>query len=109
MCAIKLMFKFTNDSAFITFNAVPCESKGQWRKAYVKAVSQEGAQEIAVDFLKRRKNTEKINISSVERKDDVWIIRGTCPIDLQGHPWAEKFEVVVDQKGRIKSTDFSLL
>jgi hypothetical protein len=36
-------------------------------------------------------------------------VRGTCPIDLEGHPWAEKFEVIVDQKGKIKSTDFALL
>jgi len=50
-----------------------------------------------------------IDVSSIEQRDSVWIIRGTCPIDLKGYPWAEKFEVVVDQKGKIKSTDFSLL
>ena len=75
----------------------------------MKAVSEKDAQQIAVDFLKKRKNTKKIDVSSIEQKDGVWIIRGTCPIDLEGHPWAEKFEVVIDQKGRIKSTDFSLL
>lgn len=72
-------------------------------------ISTEAAQQIAVDFLKKRKNTEKIDVSTVEQRDGVWIIRGTCPINLEGHPWAEKFEVVVDQKGKIKSTDFSLL
>lgn len=73
------------------------------------AVSEEYAQKIAVDFLRTKKNKEKIDVSSVEQNDGVWIVRGTCPIDLEGHPWAEKFEVIVDQKGRIKSTDFSLL
>jgi hypothetical protein len=72
-------------------------------------VSKELAHQIALDFLKKRKSTEKIDVSTVEQKNEVWIIRGTCPIDLEGHPWAEKFEVVVDQKGKIKSTDFSLL
>ena len=72
-------------------------------------ISTEAAQQIAVDFLKRKRNIERIDISTVEQKDGFWIIRGTCPIDLEGHPWAEKFEVVIDQKGRIKSTDFSLL
>ena len=72
-------------------------------------ISTETVQQIAVDHLKKRKNTEKIDISTVEQKDGLWIIRGTCPIDLEGHPWAEKFEVVVDQKGKIKSIDFSLL
>ena len=72
-------------------------------------ISTEAVQQIAVDYLKKRKSTEKIDISTVEQKNGVWIIRGTCPIDLEGHLWAEKFEVVVDEKGKIKSTDFSLL
>jgi hypothetical protein len=72
-------------------------------------ISTDTVQKIAVNYLKKRKNTEKIDISTVEQKNGVWIIRGTCPIDLEGHPWAEKFEVVVDEKGKIRSTDFSLL
>ncbi|RLI15960.1 hypothetical protein DRO44_05810 [Candidatus Bathyarchaeota archaeon] len=74
-----------------------------------KEISTETAQQIAVEFLKKRKNTEKIDISTVEQKDGVWIVRGTCPIDLEGHPWAERFEVIIDQKGKIRSTDFALL
>jgi len=72
-------------------------------------ISTEVVQKIAVDYLKKRKSTEKIDISTVEQKNGVWVIRGTCPIDLEGHPWAEKFEVVIDDKGKIRSTDFSLL
>jgi hypothetical protein len=75
----------------------------------MNSVSKELAHQIALDFLKKRKSTEKIDVSTVEQENEVWIIRGTCPIDLEGHPWAEKFEVIVDQKGKIKSTDFSLL
>lgn len=73
------------------------------------ALEEENAQKIAVEFLKRRKKTEKVDISAVEQKNDVWIVKGMCPIDLEGHPWAERFEVIVDQKGKIKSADFSLL
>jgi len=72
-------------------------------------VSDRDAQQIAVEFLKSRKKTEKVDISSVEQKNAVWVIRGTCPIDLEGHPWAEKFEVTVDQKGKIIASEFSLL
>jgi len=75
----------------------------------MQKVSTDAAQQIAVDYLKKRKNTEKIDVSTVEQKNGVWVIRGVCPIDLEGHPWAEKFEVVVDEKGKIRSTDFSLL
>ncbi|MDH5483045.1 MAG: hypothetical protein OEY22_09240 [Candidatus Bathyarchaeota archaeon] len=72
-------------------------------------MSKELAHQIAVDFLKKKRNTEKIDVSEVEKEKEVWIIRGTCPIDLEGHPWAEKFKVIVDQKGKVISTDFSLL
>jgi hypothetical protein len=75
----------------------------------MQAVSEENAKRIAVDFLKKKKNTEKVNVSSVEQKDGVWIIYGMCPIDLEGHPWTEKFEVIVNRKGKIEYTYFSLL
>jgi hypothetical protein len=75
----------------------------------MNGVSKEIANQIAIDFLKKTKNIDKIDVSVTEQKDGVWIIRGTCPIDLEGHPWAERFEVVIDQKGKIKSTDFALL
>ncbi|MCS7114173.1 MAG: hypothetical protein RMJ15_01530 [Nitrososphaerota archaeon] len=75
----------------------------------MKVLIREDAHRIAVEFLKKRKKTEKIDISAIEQRDGCWIVRGTCPIDLEGHPWAERFEVVIDAKGKIKSTDFSLL
>jgi len=75
----------------------------------MQAVSEEDAKQIVVDFLRKKKNTEKVNVSSVEQKDSVWIIYGMCPIDLEGHPWTEKFEVIINRKGKIKSTYFSLL
>jgi len=73
------------------------------------AVSEEDAQQIAVDFVRKRKNPASIDISYVQQKDGVWVIQGTCPIDLEGHPWTERFEVIVDRKGKVTSTYFSLL
>lgn len=78
-------------------------------KHEVKVLSEETAQQIALKYVKKRKNVERINISTVQQKDGVWIISGTCPINLQGHPWTEKFEITVDRKGKIKTTDFALL
>jgi hypothetical protein len=74
-----------------------------------KSVTVENAQQIAVEFLKRRKSIERVEVSTVEQNKDIWVIRGTCPIDLEGHPWAEKFEVIVDTKGKVKSSYFALL
>ena len=75
----------------------------------MNAVSEEAAQQIAVEFLRKEKDREKVDVVSIEQKDAVWVIHGTCPIDLEGHPWTERFEVVIDQKGRVKSIDFALL
>ena len=72
-------------------------------------IDKDSAQQIAVDFLKKRKYTDKVDVSAVEKGKEIWLIRGTCPIDLEGHPWAEKFEIVLDTKGRVKSTNFALL
>lgn len=72
-------------------------------------ISKEAAQQAAIDFVKKRKNTEKIDVAAVEQNHECWVVRGTCPIDLEGHPWAEKFEITVDTKGKIKSEDYALL
>jgi hypothetical protein len=72
-------------------------------------VTKESAQQIVLDFVRKRKCTDKVDISSVEKANQVWVIRGTCPIDLEGHPWAERFEIVLDVKGKIRSTNYALL
>jgi hypothetical protein len=72
-------------------------------------ISKETASQIAVAHLKRQKSTDKIDVVAAEAQGGDWIVRGTCPIDLQGHQWAEKFEVVVDPKGKIKATNYALL
>ncbi|MCK4669111.1 hypothetical protein KAT21_03205 [Candidatus Bathyarchaeota archaeon] len=75
----------------------------------MKVFSKDDARQAVVDFLRKERNTEEIAVASVEQKDGVWIIDGTCPINLEGHPWTERFEVIIDRKGKIKSMAFSLL
>jgi hypothetical protein len=72
-------------------------------------ISKEAAKQIAIEVLKERKCTDKVEVSTVEESSESWIIRGTCPIDMEGHPWAERFEVTLDMKGKVKSTEFALL
>ena len=45
-------------------------------------------------------NTDKIDVTVIEEKSDGWTVRGTCPISLEGHQWAERFAAVVDLKGK---------
>ena len=40
-----------------------------------------------MEFLKKRKNTAKVDVSTVEQSNEIRVIRGTCPIDLEGHWW----------------------
>jgi hypothetical protein len=75
----------------------------------VPQISKEAASEIVIDFLRKKKETDKIDIAMVEEQSDSWIFRGTCPIDLEGHKWAEGFTIILDLKGKIKTTDFALL
>ena len=72
-------------------------------------VTRESASKIVVEFLKKQKNTDMIDVAMVEENGEGYVVRGTCPIDLEGHPWAERFAIVIDLKGRIKTTDYALL
>ena len=72
-------------------------------------MSKEYASQIVVEFLKQQKNTDRVDVAVVEEQDDGWTVRGTCPIDLEGHPWVEKFVVVIDWKGKIKDINYGLL
>lgn len=69
----------------------------------------ENAREIAIDFVKKRKNVVNVNLIITERKDGFWVVKGTCPVDLSGHPWRETFEIRIDQKGKIKGSSFRLM
>ena len=72
-------------------------------------VSKESASQVAVRYLKKQKNTDKVDVAMIEEKSDGYIVRGLCPIDLEGHKWSERFTVVIDWKGKVKSTDYALL
>jgi len=72
-------------------------------------VELEDAQDIAISHVKEKRNVEDIRVIITEQKDGIWVIRGTCPIDVCGHPWRESFEVKIDQKGKIESSSFKLM
>jgi hypothetical protein len=79
------------------------------RGSQMPELSKESASQIAIEYLKKRKNTEKVEIALIEAQDDCWLVQGVCPIEFGETQWPEKFAVVVDSKGKIKSTDFGLL
>jgi hypothetical protein len=72
-------------------------------------VTPQDAQNITKDYVKKRKNVEKVDIIAMEKKDEGYLVKGTCPIDVGGHPWMERFEVVIDIKGKVKDSDFKLM
>jgi hypothetical protein len=69
----------------------------------------EDVQYIAVNFVKEKKNVKNVSVVTTEKKDGIWIVKGTCPIDLCGHPWRESFEIKIDKKGKIQSSSFRLM
>lgn len=72
-------------------------------------VELEDAQYIAVNFVKEKKDVTDVTVIITEQKDGVWIIKGTCPINLCGHPWRESFEIRIDQKGKVAASNFKLM
>ena len=72
-------------------------------------VELETVQHIAVTFVKEQKKVDEVLLIATEHKNGVWIVRGTCPLDLGGHPWRESFEITVDRKGKIKASRFKLM
>jgi len=72
-------------------------------------VELENAQDIAISFVKDKRNVEDVRVVITEQKDGVWIIRGTCPINLCGHPWRENFKIKINQKGKITASSFKLM
>ncbi len=72
-------------------------------------LSKNEVNKITFDFLRKLKNTEKIEVMFTEMKDNCWIVSGTTPIEFGGSHWPERFTVMVDSKGKIKSSNFKLL
>jgi hypothetical protein len=75
----------------------------------MQEISKEFISRAGVEYIKKQKNTEKSDIAIVERQIDGCVIRGTCPIDLEGHNWTEEFSVTVDLKGKIQAVNCALL
>lgn len=73
------------------------------------SIKKETVEQIATEFIRKRKSTERVEVATVELNNFVWVVRGICPISLGGHPWAEKFEITLDNKGNVKRAAFGLL
>jgi hypothetical protein len=72
-------------------------------------VSKESAGQVVVEYIKKQKKADKVDVALIECKSDGYIVRGITPINLEGHNWAERFTVQVDNKGKVKSADYALI
>jgi hypothetical protein len=72
-------------------------------------LSKDEASQITVEFLKKLKNTEKVEVILTEMKDNCWVVCGTTPIEFGESQWPERFTVTIDSKGKIKTSNFRLL
>lgn len=66
--------------------------------------SKEEAGQIARDFMGKQKKTSEVDVAVVETRGDMFVVRGACSIFSGDQFWTEKFEVIVDQSGKIRST-----
>ncbi len=72
-------------------------------------VSKESAGQVVVNYIKKQKKTDKVDVALIEVKSDGYVVRGITPINVEGHNWAERFTVQVDNKGKVKSADYALI
>lgn len=72
-------------------------------------VTQQDAQNITKNFVRKIKSVENVDIIATEKSEEGYVVKGTCPIDVGGHPWLESFEIVIDIKGKVKDSDFKLM
>jgi hypothetical protein len=75
----------------------------------IVVIDGQDAESIAVNFVKKKKNVGEVNVLVAEQKENVWVVRGTCPVDLCGHPWRESFEIQIDPKGNVRTSSFRLM
>lgn len=72
-------------------------------------VSKESAGQVVVNYIKKQKKADKVDVALIECKSDGYVVRGITPINLEGHNWAERFTVQLDNKGKVKSADYALI
>jgi hypothetical protein len=77
--------------------------------ASLNSVSKQLAGQIVVKYIKKTKKTDRVNVAMVEENNGDYIVRGITPVILEGNNWAERFTVHVDNKGKVKSTDYALI
>ena len=47
-----------------------------------QSVSKESANQIVIEYLKKEKNTDKIEVAMIELEDNYWVVRGTIPLEF---------------------------
>lgn len=72
-------------------------------------VSKESAGQVVVEYIKKQKKADKVDVALIECKSDGYVVRGITPTNLEGHNWAERFTVQLDNKGKVKSADYALI
>jgi hypothetical protein len=72
-------------------------------------LSKESASQVVVNYIKKQKKADRVDVAMVEENNGGYVVRGITPINLEGHSWAERFTVHVDNKGKVKSTDYALI
>jgi len=71
-------------------------------------VKMEDAERIAVDFVKKKKNPQSVNVSSVVPSvpADHWEVKGSYPVQITHGAGSEHFTIEIDKEGNVASYKF---
>lgn len=74
----------------------------------ISHIAREKAEMIAVELVKNKnEGVSEVEISSVNREGEEWVIKGAYSTSIEGLPWSFNFVVRIDDNGKVVSYDFN--
>ena len=69
-------------------------------------IDQDEAISAVMEYFSKEGKEGTVDFSEIQEESEEWTLRGTC-IDDEKPTLAEKFEIVLDNKGKVKSADYT--
>lgn len=67
-------------------------------------ITMKEAEKIAIELVKTKdEDASEIDVSSAEKENEEWIIKGSFSTRINGLPWPFNFEVRINENGEVKS------
>lgn len=94
------------DKAFEFKGSAQKGSKPTEKELKEGLVQMKEAEKIAVEFVRKTKGPQNINVNSIEPKDNGWLLKGSASTSSKDGFYSEKWTITIDTNGKITSYKF---